>query len=168
MKNTLLIVILFSILGCTQENPKFDKIIYKTTSCFGTCPTYYLEINSDKTFQLFAEEVFKDDFSIYGYELDSAKMGYFKGKLDDATFQNLNKKIQKISDPNYKYYNEGSITDTPKITLVIQRGGDKTFYQTDFPTDNFQNHVINFLNKICAGKAEKGEKFKTDYEFDCY
>ncbi|AZA74821.1 DUF6438 domain-containing protein [Chryseobacterium indoltheticum] len=114
MKNTLLIIILFSFVGCTQENPKFDKIIYKTTSCFGTCPTYYLQINSDKTFQLFAEEVFKDDFSIYGYELDSSKMGYFKGKLDDATFQNLNKKIQKISEPNYKYYNDGFITDTPQ------------------------------------------------------
>lgn len=109
MKNTLLIVILFSFIGCTQENPKFDKIIYKTTSCFGTCPTYYLQINSDKTFQLFAEEVFKDDFSIYGYELDSSKMGYFKGKLDDATFQNLNKKIQKISEPNYKYYNDETL-----------------------------------------------------------
>lgn len=123
---------------------------------------------------MFTEEVFKDDFSIYGYELDSSKMGYFKGKLDDATFQNLNKQIQKISEPNYKYSNGGFITDTPTITLVIQRGGDKTCYQTNYPTDNFQNHVINFLNKICEGKGKKGkkgkkgEKFKTDYEFDCY
>lgn len=29
MKNTLLIVILFSIIGCTQENPKFDKLYTK-------------------------------------------------------------------------------------------------------------------------------------------
>uniref|UniRef100_UPI0037445DD3 DUF6438 domain-containing protein n=1 Tax=Chryseobacterium schmidteae TaxID=2730404 RepID=UPI0037445DD3 len=60
-----------------------------------TCPTYYLEIKSDKTFQLFAEEVFKEDTSIFDFELDSSRMGYFKGKLDDANFQNLNKKYRK-------------------------------------------------------------------------
>lgn len=146
----------------------FDKITYKTTSCYGTCPTYYLEINSDKTFKLFAETVFKDNTSIFDFELDSTKMGYFKGKLDDKSFQNLNQKLQKLSNPKYKYYRDGMITDTPTITLVIQRGGDKTCYQTFNPTNDFQTNIINFFNKICSGKVEKVEKFKTDYEFDCF
>jgi len=168
MKYLYLLIIAFLICGCAKENLMFDKITYKTTSCFGTYPTYYLEINSDKTFKLFAEQIYKDDFSIYGYELDSSKIGYFKGKLDDVTFKNLNQKIQKISNPKYKYYRDGMITDTPTITLVVQRGGDKTCYQTRNPTDDFQIHVIDFFNKICSGKVEKGEKFMTDYKFDCF
>ncbi|MCX8531071.1 DUF6438 domain-containing protein [Chryseobacterium luquanense] len=168
MKNTLLFFFIFSIIGCTQENPKFDKLIYRTTGCFGTCPTYYLEINNDRTFKLFAETVFKEETSIFDFELDSAKMGYFKGSLDEVTYNTLNKKIQMISEPNYKYYKDDVITDTPTVTLIVQRGGDKTCYNTFNPTNDFQNNVINFLNNICSGKVEKGEKFNTDYKFDCF
>ncbi|MCU7613370.1 DUF6438 domain-containing protein [Chryseobacterium sp. GMJ5] len=150
-----------------KRNPKFDKVIYKTTSCFGTRPTYYLEINSDRSFKLFAEQVFIKNTSIFAFKLDSAKMGYFKGQLDDLTFHNLNYKIQKISNPNYKYYINEIIIDTPKVTLIVQKGGDKICYETFNPPSDFQNDIINFFNKICSAKLEKGDKFKTDYKFDC-
>ncbi|MCU7616081.1 DUF6438 domain-containing protein [Chryseobacterium sp. PBS4-4] len=169
MKSSLLIIIFACILyGCTNESPNFDKLIYKTTGCFGTFPTYYLEINNDKSFKLYAETVYKKETSIFDFELDSAKMGYFIGQLDELTFQNLTKKIRRVSKPNYTYYNNYSITDTPTITLIIQRGGDKTCYETSNPTNDFQNNIVNFFNKICSGNYEKGEKFKTDYKYDCY
>lgn len=94
-------------------------------------------------------------------------MGYFKGKLDDITFKSLNEKIKKISAPNYKYDKDRFVTCTPTITLIIRRGGDRNCYQTLNPTSDFQNNIINFLNDICSGKLEKGEKFNTEYENGC-
>ncbi|MFY1046559.1 DUF6438 domain-containing protein [Chryseobacterium sp. GP-SGM7] len=168
MKNSFLIFILaLLICGCSKEIPRFDKIIYKTTGCFGTCPTYYLEISSDKTIKLFAETVFKKETSIFDFKLDSTKMGYFKGQLDDHTFYKLNENVKKISGPDYKYYRDDIARDTPTVTLMIQRGGDKTCYETFNPTMEFQTDIVDFLNEICSAKLEKSDAFKTDNRFDC-
>ena len=163
MKNFLLFLTIIALISCKNEQPSFDKIYYHTTTCFGTCPEYYIEINRDKTFKLFAKTVFKENTSYFDLEFDSLQMGYFKGKIDEKIYQKLDEQIKIISSKDYKYDRNQMITDTPEITLIVQRGADKTCFQTFYPTENFQNNVINLLNSICeTSQMEKTEKFNIE------
>ncbi len=169
MKNVFLILTLSLLLiNCNNEKINFDRLIYRTTGCFGTCPSYYIEINSDKTFKLFAETVYKANTSIFDFEYDSAKIGYFRGILSEENFKKLNSKIEVVNAKGYKYDRNEMITDTPEISLIIQRGGDKTCFQTFYPTKNFKNNVVIFLNDICENsKMVKTEEFYLEFKNGC-
>lgn len=170
MKKLYLLSLILVLISCKKENPNFDKIYYSTRSCFGTCSTYYLEIDKDRRFKLFAEEVFKKDteFEDYNYELDSSKMGYFKGILSEKQFSYLNEKIQILNSENYNVNNDRLITDMPVISLLIQRGADKTCIQTNDPTKKFKKDFVFFLNDICKSKdLEKTEEFIVHYKHGC-
>lgn len=168
IKILLEIIIFFSLIfGCQKENPKFDKLIFKSTDCFGGCPEYYLEINQDKTFKLFAEKIYRRNISNGSYEIDSAKMGYFKGEINKINFEKLNKQLELISKSGYKYDMDQYITDTPTYTLVVRRAGDKICYETFYPTEDFYNNTINLLLNICDGEKKQGKAFSLEYKYGC-
>jgi len=66
-------------MSCGWSNQKisgFQKVIFHTSECQGSCPIYHLEIDKDKNVNLHAAEVY--EFSTErGYELDSSKIAVF-------------------------------------------------------------------------------------------
>lgn len=71
----------------------FEKIIYHTTSCFGSCPGIELEIKNDKSIYL-SGQFYKDDFM---YDIDSIKSGRFTGKLSDTLYAELMEILQTMN-----------------------------------------------------------------------
>lgn len=70
---------------------RFEKIIFHTTECFGTCPVYHLQVDKSKQVKLNAQVVYKPR---NGFQTDTASQGYFIGQLSDTTFEKLITAIQ--------------------------------------------------------------------------
>jgi len=127
-----------------------------------------LEIDKDKSFKLFAEKVYGNRESADYYELDSAKMGYFKGTLTQKQFSYLNNRIKILNKERYNT-NDGKIVfDLPPISVLIQRGADKTCIQTNDPTQRFKKDFVYFLNDICSrDDLMRVEEFVVHFKNGC-
>ena len=120
----------------------FEKIIYHTTSCLGSCPTIDLEIRNDKSVYLKGQ--FYNDNSMF--ETDSIKSGLFIGKLNDILFKELIDILQtcnlrKMSFP------ERHGADAPVTTLIIYYNGQRKYLKSMFPP-TISDKLIEFLYLI--------------------
>ena len=120
----------------------FEKIIYHTTSCFGSCPTIDLEI--DKTKSVYLDGQFFKEYP--DYEIDSIKSGQFKGKLTDSLFKEL---ILILQTSNLKTLKFPKIfgNDAPVTTLIIYYNGQRKYLKSMFPP-TIANKLIEFLYLI--------------------
>lgn len=106
----------------------FEKIIYHTTSCFGSCPTIDLEIKNDKSVYLNGQ--FYKDNSIS--EMDSIKSGQFFGELNDTLYNELinilqTSNLRTLTFPDTNGY------DAPVTTLIIYYNGQRKYLKSMFP-----------------------------------
>lgn len=171
MRKTAALVILLSItLGCSypkkkpsQPKPAFEKILFHTSGCFGTCPTYHLQVDSTKNVKLFAESVFKQD-SVISYVPDTAKTGYFTGRADDSTFSRLNHEMETIGLDSLQFEGE-NCCDGSIITIIIYYQGKRKFLQSMFPPHKAKN-LISILYSICENSTlyRTNERFDIEYE----
>ncbi len=117
----------------------FEKIIYHTTSCFGSCPTIDLEIRNDKSLYL-KGEFYKDNSM---FETDSIKSGQFIGKLNDTLYDEL---IDILQTCNLKTLSFPEIHgyDAPMRTLIIYYNGQRKYLKSMFPP-TIADKLINFL-----------------------
>jgi hypothetical protein len=132
----------------------FEKIIYHTTMCLGTCPTYHLEIDSNKRARFHAEQVFKREF-----EEDTAKQGYFIGILSDHYYGQL---LAAIQTCNLKALISPDLMalDAPTSTIIIYFNGQRKVVYTSMPPA-ILNRLIQTLYNIC----EKNNLPKTNEIF---
>lgn len=117
----------------------FEKIIYHTTSCYGSCPTIDLEIKKDKSVYL-KGQFYKDNFM---FEVDSSKSGVFIGKLNDTLYSEL---IDILQTCNLKtlYFPERHGADAPVTTLIIYYNGQRKYLKSMFPP-TIADKLIEFL-----------------------
>ncbi len=122
-----------------DKSIKLEKIIYHTTSCFGSCPTINLEIANDRTFYL-EGEFYKDNSM---YEMDSIKSGAFIGKLNDTLYNEL---INILQTCNLRtlIFPEVHGADAPVTTLIIYYNGQRKYLKSMFPPI-IANKLIEFL-----------------------
>lgn len=92
MKKIFFLIIPFILTSCAskKDDTKFEKIIFHTSKCFGTCPEYHLELNQKREIKLHIEKIYNKR------TLDTLKIGYYRGKLDDETYSELKSIIEKI------------------------------------------------------------------------
>ena len=140
----------------------FSKIIFHTSSCFGCCSVYHLEVDSDKTFKLYAEKVYKKDAMLMS-DTDSSLAGYYKGIVNDTTFNELTKQIQTIGIDTLDFGNS-LCCDGSTITLIIYHDGKRKFLQS-MTVPEPACKVTSPLFEICEkGKMEKtNKKFTIEY-----
>lgn len=162
----IIFIIILTIFGCRPSDKKIglEKIIFHTTSCFGSCPTYHLQINNDKSFKLFAESVLKKDTSsldIIG-KADTAKIGYFIGQANDTLFQQITTELANLGLDTINFEGPG-YTDGPKITLIVYYNGKRKHLQSYCPTPKARK-LISSLYNICKTSPKKrtAEKFKIE------
>ena len=148
-----LIIISFILNSCASKknNNGFEKIIFHTSKCFGTCPEYHLEINKNKEVKLYVEKAYEKR------KIDTLKMGYYKGKLDDKTYMEFIDLIKKIDleksgiiepkrEPNTIILSEGSQLS---IILYIKKQRKPMIYI--YPAGHWEK-LMSFVYKI--GKSE--------------
>ena len=92
MKKIFYLIVPLILISCASKKNDngFEKIIFHTSKCFGTCPEYHLELNQKKEIKLFIEKAYKKR------TLDTLKIGYYKGKIDNETYSELISLIEKI------------------------------------------------------------------------
>lgn len=117
----------------------FEKIIYHTTSCFGSCPTIDLEIKDDRSVYL-KGQFYKDNSM---FEVDSSKSGQFIGKLNDTLYAEL---IDILQTCNLKTltFPERHGADAPVTTLIIYYNGQRKYLKSMFPP-TIADKLIEFL-----------------------
>ena len=162
MARPIIILIIVTLLGfsCKRPNPiKLEKIIFHTSFCFGTCPTYHLQIDSNKQVKLFAEEVYQGKSL---FLRDSTKMGYFIGEIPDTTFIKLAEELQSIGIDTLKFDGVNCCDGSVK-TIIVYYNGKRKYLKSMFPPKIAEN-LIDRLNNICRNYNFKRttEKFKIE------
>lgn len=137
----------------------FDKIIFHTTECFGTCPVYHLQVDKSKQVKLNAQVVYKPRS---GFRSDTASQGYFIGQLSDTTFEKLVKAIQTCNLRTLKM-NNALCCDGSVNTIIVYFNGQRKYFKTMFPP-TIANELIRTLYDICdeGGLTKTVDKFKIE------
>ncbi|MEO6520303.1 MAG: DUF6438 domain-containing protein [Mucilaginibacter sp.] len=165
MKRVLFVpifLLLCSISGCKSEQKiKFERIIFHTSICFGTCPVYHLEVNDHKRVKLYAETVFKTDTDLY--DEDHSKMGYFIGTVNNTTFTKLLNNIEQMGLDSIKF-NNASCCDGSLITIIVYYNGKRKYLRSMFPPEK-ANKLISTLYEICGTNLKRsGTQFNIESE----
>lgn len=170
-------LLLFFLLGCgttkqqqtnqnlSEKTTPFEKLIFHTSSCFGTCPVLHLELNADKNFKLYAEGVY---FQNTGFPLqpDSSKMGYFTGVVADTLFTSIINEYNKIGMDTLTF-NNVECCDASIITIIAYYKGKRKYLRSMFPppaTRDFISRLYDVCEKNKMTKSNK--KFKIEEEKD--
>lgn len=153
MKKTFYLIIPFILISCASKKSDngFEKIIFHTSKCFGTCPEYHLELNKKKEIKLFIEKAYNKR------AIDSLKIGYYKGKLDNEKYSELISLIEKIDleksgiiepirEPNIIVLNEGSQLS---IILYIKNQRKPMIYI--YPAGHWKK-LMSFVYKISSSE----------------
>ncbi|BCY29056.1 DUF6438 domain-containing protein [Flavobacterium okayamense] len=153
MKKIFYLIIPFILISCASKknDNEFEKIIFHTSKCFGTCPEYHLEINKKKEVKLFIEKAYQKR------KIDTLKIGYYKGKLDNETYSELISLIEKIDleksgitepirEPNTIVLKEGSQLS---IILYIKNQRKPMIYI--YPAGHWEK-LMSFVYKISSSE----------------
>lgn len=148
MKNIIyLTFVSLFIISCSAQktNLRFEKIIFHTSACFGTCPEYHLELNNKKEIKLYIEKAYQKR------NIDTLKIGYYKGKLDNDTYTEFINLLDKIDleksgimefEPKTIELNEGS-----KMSLILYMDKQRKPIKYIYPEGHMQK-LMTFLYKI--------------------
>jgi hypothetical protein len=127
----------------------FEKIIFHTTGCEGNCPTYHLSVNKDKTIELHSEIVYKAS----GFNLDKAKIGYFKGSVSDTSFAKLLCELKNIGLDTLNFGDTKGY-DAPIKTIIVYYNDKRKFFKAMFHSKN-SNRLVETLYEICTSSDTK-------------
>ena len=143
----LLLVAAASLRDCGHPDTKLklEQIVFHTSPCFGACPTYHLEVNSDKTLRLHAERVYRKDKG-FSLDPDSARTGYFAGTVADSTYNKLVHELETIGLDTVKIGGPQCCDGSLK-TIIVYYNGQRKFFKTMFPPDEARS-LIAILYQI--------------------
>jgi len=125
----------------------FEKLIYRTTPCYGNCSSINLELDKNKNIYIH-RELFNDKIN----------SGNFTGTLSENSY---NKLINILQTSNLKTWSfpQKNGHDAPTTTLIIYYNGKRKYFKSMFPP-TISQQLINLLYQI----GEKTELIRTDKE----
>lgn len=149
LKALILVFVVLILLGCRQSEKqlKLEKIIFHTSMCFGTCPTYHLQVDNNKKVKLYAEKVYKKPIDFGSYDTDTTKSGYFIGEVSDTNFDKLTNQLNVIGLDTLKFDGQ-DCCDGSLITIIVYYNGKRKYLKSMFPPDK-ANELISTLFEIC-------------------
>ncbi|WP_443092815.1 DUF6438 domain-containing protein [Chryseolinea sp. T2] len=147
-----LIILGLSILifdGCRRyEKVKLDKIIFHTSRCFGSCPAYHSQIDSNRTLLLHSEYV--DNTPDINTDLnnpDTSRIGYFTGQVSDRQYKELVNELEDIGLDDLQF--DGmDCCDASTKTIIVYYNGKRKFLKSMFPPRE-ADKLISLLRSIC-------------------
>lgn len=95
---------------------KIENLIVNKSPCFGTCPTYKLEVTKDGKAYLDARNFLKNNLK-----------GKYTAQLTSAHLQNLVVELNSLDFPKLNdRYGDNRVTDLPATDLEIRYNGNNT------------------------------------------
>jgi hypothetical protein len=153
MARFIYFLMLISVMyGCKSNKPMFEKIIYHTSQCFGTCPVYHLEVKDNKEVRLFAQTVYKHPENML-YQEDFEKEGFFVGKASNAAYERLDSIVQNIGLDTLKF-EDITCCDGIVYTVIVYYNGEKKVFKSMSPPEAASD-LIATLDDICRDRGLK-------------
>jgi len=139
----------------------FDKLVFHTSSCFGSCPIINLEIASDRNIKINREYI-KDRTES---KKDFEKSGNFIGKIPEIEFKKLIELIIKSKITTLKDTEDNNMfcCDGAIKTIILYHNGKRNYFKAMFEHE-MVTELINFLYQI-SGKMEM-EKVSEEFKFE--
>lgn len=133
----------------------FCQLFFHTTGCLGTCPTFHLRVDDQQNIQFYAENIIMFD-STGTQRDDTARQGYYTGRLNDSLYQELVLAVQSaclrtLRIPDIMGY-DGSV-----YTIIVYFGNQRKYMQTMFPPI-----VLVRLIEICYRICDENRLPKTN------
>ena len=165
MKNIIYITFVLFFISCSVQKTdlQFEKIIFHKSKCFGTCPEYHLELNNKREIKLYVEKAYQKR------TIDTLKIGYYKGKLDNETYAEFINLLEKIDleksgiiepkrEPNTILIKEGS-----QLSLILYIDKQRKPIIYIYPEGHWQI-LMTFLYKITNHESliKINEKFEVE------
>lgn len=131
-----------------------EKLIYHTTTCFGSCPVVDMEVDENKVIYLQGKFFGHNSRS----RIDSLRSGTFMGVLPDSLYNELIFILQ-TSNLRTLTFPEVRGADAPESTLIIYYNGQRKYLKSMFPP-TIARRLIHFLyslskNIVLERTAEK-------------
>lgn len=121
-----------------------EKVVFHTSGCFGSCPTYHLQIEKNKKVKLHVQTVYQEHSM---YDVDSSKIGYFEGSLDEINYQEL-ELLLKTCNLRTLEFDGANCCDGSLITIIVYFNNQRKYLQSMFPPE-IATELISHLYKIC-------------------
>jgi len=159
---TIFIISVLCFISCRKpEKIRLEKIIFHTSRCFGSCPAYHSQIESNKTFHLFAEYVSNTpDIATNLNNPDTSKMGYFTGTVSDIRYAELENELQIIGLDNLQFDDVDCCDGSIKTIIIYYNGKRKALRSMRPPRE--ADKLISLLRYI----TESTLTHKTTQKFD--
>jgi hypothetical protein len=132
----------------SKEPALFDSIEFSTGPCFGACAEYHLRVYGNRKFKLYAGRVYSALNDSAVFRLDSTKMGYFAGSVNDTLFKRLNTEIRRMNLDSLTYKGSNCCDAPIKSFTVYYKGRNKEITAMFPPPVTYK--FINALGEICA------------------
>ena len=136
-----------------DKSIKLEKVVFNSSGCYGACPIYHLEIDSNKLVKFEAVEVF-DSLHKNGYQSlmpglynDTTKRGFFTGLLTDSVYNRL-VFLLRTCNLNTLYFNEGDGFDGSIKTIIVYYNGQCKYLKEMIPP-LISVDLINCLYSVC-------------------
>jgi hypothetical protein len=142
----------------TDTTLHFEKIVFHTSKCYGSCNVYHLQVEQTGIFKLHKAFMYNQET----YLEDSAAEGYFSGQLPDSLYQPLLRALRTI---NLRSLHMDTVLccDAPVKTMIIYFNGQRKYFKTMFPP-KLVDRLILALYNICvyANGSPVKEPFKLE------
>jgi hypothetical protein len=142
----------------TDSSLHFEKIVFHTSKCYGTCNVYHLQVEQSGAFKLNRAFMYNHET----YLEDSTAEGYFSGELPDSLYQPLLHALRTI---NLRSLHMDTVLccDAPVKTVIVYFNGQRKYFKTMFPP-KLTDRLILALYNICiyANGSRVKEPFKLE------
>jgi Domain of unknown function (DUF6438) len=118
----------------------FEKLIYHSSRCNGTCPQIDFQVDSTRTI------IVNREYFVSKGGTDSARSGHFKGVLDPINYAQLLKILDSVDYKNLKFPDIQCCDGIIK-TIIVYSAGSRTYLKSMTPPPE-ASAFISFLHKL--------------------
>lgn len=163
MKKTFFYLFTFvTFISCSSKKEvyNFEKIIFHSSRCFGSCPVINLQVNKDQSILL--SRILNSTMPKLIADTHKEETEYLKGTLDNRLYQQLISELVKTQDLNFDGQN---CCDAPLKTLIIYQNGKRKVIETMFPPEKADS-LISTLYQI--SRLENLTKVTEKFEIETF
>lgn len=159
MKKIFLMLSIMALTSCEKrEEIHIERIVFHTSTSFlGKDPSYHLAINKNRIASLIVEEAFKNSTKFP--TVDSTKIGYYIGQVDEKQFKALERELYRIDITNLQL-EDLSISDVSEKSIIIYLQGKKIKIDKTYRSKKL-NSLVTMLESI----YEDGSFTKVNQQF---
>ncbi len=161
MRKIIALLLFASIAGCqsAKDSFAFEKMTFHSGPCFGTCPSYHMEIRSDKTVLLKGDSLYSKRGTF-----DYGRVGRYTARLSDTTYARLLGELRAMGLDTVRFQGP-YCCDAPMKTMIVYYNGKRKYLRAMFPPGHARQ-LLATLHGIYARSAFTPSEQQFEIELD--